>query len=228
VHRQHHGRASQFLKGIRGISYSCLESKGVPCLEKTGSGVLEGAIFPDSQLRFQGWSGPMPSGNACDYRMRVFSMLQELAAWRSIDSFLARSARLGRPEQLDELAHVCGNLSSRTLVFFWRPCASQALLAQSQTPHAPLEERSVACVYVSCLCASLFCCALQLARTSQDQPPTPDRRAAASGISAPSTHPAPSPSMTRRCFSLMAAPLSLSCSSGMGPAPNRGGRPDQD
>jgi IS605 OrfB family transposase len=34
--------------------------------------------------------------------------------------YRVRRVHLGRTEQLDDLAHVCGDLYSRTLVFFWR------------------------------------------------------------------------------------------------------------
>lgn len=34
--------------------------------------------------------------------------------------YRVRRVHIGRTEQLDELAHACGDLYSRTLVFFWR------------------------------------------------------------------------------------------------------------
>ena len=34
--------------------------------------------------------------------------------------YQVRRVYIGRTEQLDELAHACGELYSRTLVFFWR------------------------------------------------------------------------------------------------------------
>src|SRR5258708_19502762 len=89
--------------------------------------------------------------------------------------YRVRRVHLGRTQQLDELAHACGDLYSRTLVFFWRTVHHKGIwlkakhlmrLFTSDTLHA---HTSDACVQA--FVAALSTC--QPRRTTHPNPITP-------------------------------------------------------